>query len=198
MRNLQYFFFFLGLFGLSLTAACTVTTSDSKGGNGGEATEGGASNTGGKASGGNSSGGASAVGGTTATTTPFTAADCTTAATVLPTSAPDVTAACITCLYTKACPEAVACQNDSACMSQIVPALECVQLYYYYAESTVLPEQVAACQTGELTAPPTGADSIAIVSTDPKAWLGAMLGEAANDLMAKLVEQCSTDCSVAP
>jgi hypothetical protein len=197
MRNLKCFLF-LGLIGLSLTAGCTITTSDAKGGNGGDATEGGSNSVGGNASGGKTGvGGAGAVGGTTAVT-PFSAADCTAAATVALPTAPDVTAACITCLYTKACPEAVACRNDSTCMSQVVPALECAQLYYYYNEETVLTDQVAACQTGELTTPPAGAEGIAIVSTDPNAWLGAPVEATGTDLMMKLVEVCPTDCSLAP
>jgi hypothetical protein len=197
MRNLQYFLF-LSLFGLSLTTGCTITTSDTvaKGGDGGGSSEeGGNSAKGGtSAQGGSSSHGgtSSTVGG--ATSTPFTAADCTAAAATVPATVPDVTPACIACLYGTGCTEAVACENTATCMPQVRSVLECVRLYFRYSDDTALPEFVEACQDGSLTAPPAQSDSVAVVSQDPGAWLGASIS---TDQGRAVVQVLAFDCAIA-
>jgi hypothetical protein len=186
MRNLQSVLF-LSLFGMTLAAGCTVTTTDgnAKGGEGGADTTavGGSS-----ASGGTSS---TASGGTTATTTAFTAADCTAAGAAVPAATPDITAACIDCIYSTACAQAVVCHNAGTCMASTFKALECIELYYlYYSYADA--DSVQACLDGTLTAADTPADltGVTVKSTDAGAWLGALVpvnGTA-------VVNECALQC----
>lgn len=186
MRNLHKVFF-LSLFGLALAAGCTVTTSDNnaKGGQGGEDTTG----TGGKTS----AGGTTGSGGTT--TTAFTAADCATAAATVPADVPDVTAACIACIYGTGCADAVTCRNDGTCMASTLKALECVELYFLI-NSFADPDAVQACQDGTLTAAdtPTAAEIAAagmtVKSTDAGAWLGAVVSVNGTSVL----NNCALEC----
>ena len=203
MRNLQKSFF-LGLFGMLLAAGCTITTSDG-GGNGGESgnwwdevggttAKGGATATGGTTTTGgtNATGG---VAGTTTTTPAFTTANCAAAATTVPASIPDVTTACIACMYgANGCADAVACENKPGCMATIRAVLECNQLYYLYNTEVVVVDDVDACQGGSLTAPPAGADQVTVKSSDPKAWNGA---EVSTTEEMDMVTTLSNDCTVA-
>lgn len=200
MRN--QIILFLGLFGMTLAAGCTITTTDDLGKGGSAGDDDG---TGGKqATGGTSSaGGTSSTGGTTATagaagtTTPaFTSAQCATAAATVPASAPDVTPTCINCIYTTACSQAVACHNDGNCMSSTLKALECIRLYFVY-NSIADAESVQACQEGKLTNASIPTDAATAVpnqaSTDPGAWLGAEVPAKGTAVVA----ECPVECNLA-
>lgn len=212
MRNLQNLLF-LSLLGLVVSTGCTITTSDdpnfdddASGGTGNTAgnttsvtggTVGAGGTTVAAATGGSATGGAA----TTTTGPTYTAADCPALASVAPAPwAADVTASCVTCMYSanKACTEAAACHNDVACAQQVFAALECIQLYFQYAgDVPITLDERDACQTGELTAPPASSSEVPVKSNNAAAaWLGASVGTTAGiTLMSALMTNCATECN---
>jgi hypothetical protein len=188
MRNLQTVLF-LSLFGMTLAAGCTVTTTDgnAKGGEGGEDT----TAVGGSSAFGGSSATAGGTAGTTTTTTAFTAADCTAAGAAVPAATPDITEACIDCIYSTACAQAVVCHNAGTCMTSTLKALECIELYYLYY-SYADSDSVQACQDGTLTSGDTPADltGVTVKSTDAGAWLGALVPVSGT----AVVQECALQC----
>ncbi len=196
MRNLQIVLF-LGLLGMTLAAGCTLTTStgDATGGEGGSDTTGSGGTT---TVGGTTSTATGGVAGTTTIATAFTANDCTAAGATVPTTAPDVLPTCVACFYGAAgCVDAVACENKSGCMTKVRAVMECAQLYFLYNINSVVDTDVEACQDGSLTAPPLDSGTTAgVVSTDPKAWLGASIQT--DEEMAAiqvLAIDCATSCN---
>ena len=199
MRNLQTVLF-LGLLGMTLAAGCTLTTStgDATGGQGGNDAAGSGGTT---TVGGTTSTATGATSGTTSTATAFTANDCTAAGTKVPTTAPDISQACVACFYgTTGCPDAVACENKSGCMTKARAVMECVRLYYLYNQNVMTRADLEACQDGSLTAPPLDSGSITgVVSTNPNSWLGANIVTDEEMAAVQLISvDCATDCNAVP
>lgn len=219
MRNLQNVFF-LSLLGLSLSTGCTVTTSDGpldeEGGTGNDTTApqaGSGGSTTAVASGGTTATSTTAVGtagttnvasgGTTAATTAstpaYTVANCPAFATAgAPAFAADVSAACVSCIYdaNKACTQAIACQNESDCITRVWAALECIEFRFQFGGAIAISyTEMRHCQNGASigTAKPAGAEQLTMKATG-NFWEGADVSLTGGDLLTTITTSCAAEC----